>query len=50
MSRALFQFGAGRRPGPAHIRNPDDGTPALLLAYHNIIRILTFAPVARRST
>jgi len=29
---------------PAHIRNPDDGTPDLLLAYHEIIRIMTFAP------
>lgn len=29
---------------PAHIRNPDDGSPELLLAYHEIIRILTFAP------
>ncbi len=29
---------------PAHIRNPDDGSPALLLAYDSIIRILTFAP------
>ncbi|MEZ4679064.1 MAG: N-acetylglucosamine-6-phosphate deacetylase [Caldilineaceae bacterium] len=37
----LAQAGA---QDPAHIRNPDDGTPALLLAYHNIIRILTFAP------
>ena len=29
---------------PAHIRNPDDGTPELLLAYHPSIRIMTFAP------
>lgn len=29
---------------PAQIRNPDDGTPELLLAYHEIIRIMTFAP------
>ncbi len=29
---------------PAHIRNPDDGTPAQLLEYSAIIRILTFAP------
>lgn len=29
---------------PAHIRNPDDGTPQLLLAYHPSIRIMTFAP------
>jgi len=29
---------------PAHIRNPDDGTPEELLAYHNIIRIFTYAP------
>ncbi len=29
---------------PAHIRNPDDGTPAQLLEYSDIIRILTFAP------
>ncbi len=29
---------------PAHIRNPDDGTPELLLAYQEIIRIMTFAP------
>ncbi|MCB0190128.1 MAG: N-acetylglucosamine-6-phosphate deacetylase, partial [Caldilineaceae bacterium] len=29
---------------PAQIRNPDDGSPELLLAYDSIIRILTFAP------
>ncbi len=29
---------------PAHIRNPDDGTPALLLAHHEIMRIMTYAP------
>jgi N-acetylglucosamine-6-phosphate deacetylase len=29
---------------PAHIRNPDDGTVERLLAYHEIIRIFTFAP------
>lgn len=29
---------------PANIRNPDDGTPELLLAYHEIIRIMTYAP------
>jgi N-acetylglucosamine-6-phosphate deacetylase len=29
---------------PAHIRNPDDGTPEQLLAYHDLIKIMTFAP------
>ncbi len=29
---------------PSYIRNPDDGTPARLLAYHDIIRIFTYAP------
>jgi len=29
---------------PAHIRNPDDGTPEQLLAYQNVIRIFTYAP------
>ncbi len=29
---------------PAHLRTPDDGTPDLLLAYHALIRIMTFAP------
>ena len=29
---------------PANILSPDDGTPDRLLAYHDIIRILTFAP------
>lgn len=37
----LVQAGA---QDPAHIRNPDDGTPELLLAYHEIIRIFSFAP------
>lgn len=38
---ALAQAGA---QNPAHIRNPDDGTPARLLAYADIIRIFTYAP------
>jgi N-acetylglucosamine-6-phosphate deacetylase len=29
---------------PAHIRNPDDGTPARLLEHHDIIKIMTYAP------
>ena len=29
---------------PANILNPDDGTPEQLLAHHDVIRILTFAP------
>lgn len=29
---------------PACIRNPDDGTPDQLLAYHDVIKIMTFAP------
>ena len=37
----LAQAGA---QDPAHIRNPDDGTPALLLTHHDIIRIMSFAP------
>lgn len=38
---AMAQRGA---QDPLHIRNPDDGTPAELLAYHDIIRIFTYAP------
>jgi N-acetylglucosamine-6-phosphate deacetylase len=29
---------------PANVRNPDDGTPAALLEYHNVTKILTYAP------
>lgn len=29
---------------PAHIRNPDDGTPEALLDYHDVIKIFTYAP------
>lgn len=29
---------------PANIRNPDDGTPERLLAYHDVIKIMTYAP------
>lgn len=29
---------------PANIRTPDDGTPDLLLEYHDVIKIMTFAP------
>jgi N-acetylglucosamine-6-phosphate deacetylase len=29
---------------PAHIRLPDDGSPEALLAYHRILRIMSFAP------
>jgi N-acetylglucosamine-6-phosphate deacetylase len=29
---------------PAHIRNPDDGTPALLLEHHQVIKIMSYAP------
>lgn len=29
---------------PAHIRNPNDGTPEQLLAFAEIVRIFTFAP------
>jgi N-acetylglucosamine-6-phosphate deacetylase len=29
---------------PAHIRNPNDGSPARLRAYHDIIKIMSFAP------
>ncbi|NJN81895.1 MAG: N-acetylglucosamine-6-phosphate deacetylase [Caldilineaceae bacterium] len=38
---ALSQAGA---QDPAHLRRPDDGTPARLLAFHDVIKILTFAP------
>jgi N-acetylglucosamine-6-phosphate deacetylase len=38
---ALAQVGA---QNPAYIRNPDDGTADRLLAYHDIIRIFTYAP------
>lgn len=38
---AMSQRGA---QDPLHIRNPDDGTAAALLAYHDIIRIFTYAP------
>jgi N-acetylglucosamine-6-phosphate deacetylase len=29
---------------PAHIRNPDDGTPAQLLEHHDVIKIMSYAP------
>ncbi|MBI1878460.1 MAG: N-acetylglucosamine-6-phosphate deacetylase [Chloroflexi bacterium] len=29
---------------PAYIRNPDDGTPAQLLAHHDVIKIMSYAP------
>jgi N-acetylglucosamine-6-phosphate deacetylase len=29
---------------PANIRNPDDGTAEALLEYHNVIKIMTYAP------
>ncbi|MCL4298099.1 MAG: N-acetylglucosamine-6-phosphate deacetylase [Anaerolineae bacterium] len=29
---------------PAHIRNPDDGTPAVLLEHADVIKIMTYAP------
>ncbi len=29
---------------PKNVRNPDDGTPDLLLAHHDVIRIMAFAP------
>lgn len=38
---ALAQAGA---QDPAHIRNPNDGTAERLLAFHDIIRIFTYAP------
>jgi N-acetylglucosamine-6-phosphate deacetylase len=37
----LAQAGA---QDPANIRNPADGTPEQLLAYHDLIKIMTFAP------
>lgn len=37
----LAQAGA---QDPANIRNPDDGTPEMLLAHQDVIKILTFAP------
>ena len=37
----LAQAGA---QDPANIRQPDDGTPAQLLEYHDVIKIMTFAP------
>ena len=29
---------------PAHILNPDDGSPDQLLAYHDVIRMMSYAP------
>lgn len=29
---------------PAHIRNPDDGSPPLLLEHHDVIAIMSYAP------
>jgi N-acetylglucosamine-6-phosphate deacetylase len=29
---------------PANIRTPDDGTPEVLLAHHDVIKIMTYAP------
>ena len=37
----LAQAGA---QDPANIRNPDDGTVEQLLAYHDVIKMLTYAP------
>jgi len=37
----LAQAGA---QDPANIRQPDDGTPGQLLAYQDVIKIMTFAP------
>jgi len=37
----LAQAGA---QDPANIRNPDDGTPDLLLEHHEVIKMLTYAP------
>ncbi|MCB0171339.1 MAG: N-acetylglucosamine-6-phosphate deacetylase [Anaerolineae bacterium] len=38
---SLAQSGA---QDPANIRNPDDGTVEALLAYHDVIKIFTYAP------
>jgi N-acetylglucosamine-6-phosphate deacetylase len=38
---AMDQRGA---QDPAHIRTPDDGSPDQLLEYHDVIRIMTYAP------
>jgi N-acetylglucosamine-6-phosphate deacetylase len=38
---SLAQKGA---QDPANIRTPDDGTADLLLAHHDVIRIMTYAP------
>ena len=38
---SLAQRGA---QDPAHIRNPDDGTPELLLAHSPILRVMSYAP------
>ena len=38
---SLAQAGA---QDPAYIRTPDDGTPEQLLAYADVIRVMTFAP------
>jgi len=37
----LAQAGA---QDPANIRNPDDGTPDMLLEYHNVIKMMSYAP------
>lgn len=39
-----FSLAEAGAQDPANIRNPDDGTAAQLLAYQDVIRILTYAP------
>lgn len=39
-----FAMGKRGAQDPAHIRNPDDGTPERLLAHHELIRIMSYAP------
>ena len=39
-----FAMGQKGAQDPKHIRNPDDGTADTLLAHHDVMRIMTFAP------
>jgi N-acetylglucosamine-6-phosphate deacetylase len=39
-----FAMGQKGAQDPKHIRNPDDGTAEALLAHHEVMRIMTFAP------
>src|SRR4051794_26701257 len=44
MEGPYFSYEQRGAQDPAHLRNPDDGTPDQLLAYADVLRIMTCAP------